>query len=44
MAIADSYKPNTPGSIRLQGYPKGTYSVLLLLDPKNDPCGTYVLL
>ncbi len=44
MAIANSHKPDTPGFNRFQGNPKGTYSVLLLLDPKNDPCGTYVLL
>ena len=44
MAIANSHKPDTSGSNRLQGYPKGTYSVLLLLDPKNDPCGTHVVL
>ena len=44
MAIADSDKPNTPGSIRLQGYPKRTYSVLLLLDLKNNPYGAHVFL
>ena len=40
----NSSKPDTPDFNRFQGNSKGTYSVRLLLDPKNDPCGAYVLL
>ena len=44
MAIANPHKPDTPGFNRFQGHQKGTYSVLLLLDPKDDACSTHVLL